>query len=1181
MPPKYTHLSQRNQILKRPGQHIGSIKSAQNLVWLVDEEGDSIKIVEKEVTYNHGLIHIFSEVLSNAQDNFFRSQNSENPLKKIEVTVDKEKGEITVWNDGQHIPCTIHEWEADEEKIDNNDHYQAEIIFGHLNSSGNYDDDNETGRIGGGLHGVGVKLTNIFSQYFKVESFDPENGLKFVGEWSDNMSSMKKPKVTSLKQKKGYTCVTYIADFQKFGVKGYTDIDIAIMKKLCVDCAMITGQKVTFNSEVIPVKDLLGYVKMYCEPTNYVEFKTADSTVVLCEKPTFDIGMVQISFVNGINTKKGGVHVDEWKKGIFKPLLEKLKAKYTEKKSSTPFKITPKNLEQYFMLFITCNLKNPDFEGQTKDVLSNPSPKVQVPETKIKQLLKWDFISDIEETVRIQGMKELKKTDGKKTTSVDVPKADDANKAGTVNSHKCVLFITEGDSAKTFAIKGISAMEEGTNWFGALPVRGKVLNVRGASAKQINDNKEITYLKKMLGLEHGEDYSGENIKKLRYGKVCILTDADPDGDHIKGLIINFFQYFYPSLISSGYLTSLRTPIVKTVQKGKVQKFYYLKEFKEWASNQKTPFQAKYYKGLATSSDEDILDIFKDPHYVQYIEDAKSTDTIGMVFDKTRANDRKKWLENYTNKEFVYKMVGGEELVPITEFFNNEMIEFSIYDNHRSIPSVIDGLKPSQRKALFVGLKVLTKSKDYRVSQFAAEVAKLAKYHHGEISMEKTIVSMAQTFVGSNNATVFHESGQFGTRSSGGDDAGSSRYIATKLTNIARYLFREEDDPILEYLDDEGSSIEPAYYVPIIPYLLVNGCQGIGSGYSTFVPAYNPNDLIRVIKEWLAKKNVEKVDIKPWYRGFTGNIEKSGEKFIYHGVYSKVSDNCYQITELPIGYWTDDYKEYLNKLKTGVTSTKLVYDNMTVAELKEVLAENELPVGGKKVELINRLKQMDKDNGVSSKKMANTGQLISKYELYGSAYTIDIKVWTKPNVKVDEDVLNLNTTHALTNMTAFTPTGGIKKYNTLTEMVNTYCDIRYEYYEKRKKHLLRILKEKLAEYESKTRFISEALKNFMILKQPEEKLFEYFEENKYYKKNDSFTYLTDIPVRNFTTDKYEELLNEIKKIKAEIAYIKEKTPSEMWIKELDEFSVAYDKWLKEIAENQMKLSKQKIKSKRVN
>lgn len=1196
MPPKrntastrYTHLSQRNQILKRPGQHIGSITNSVRSVWLAETEyrdNEEIeRIVEREIEYNPGLIHIFYEVLSNAQDNYFRSKDSDFPLKCIKVYVDQESGKITVWNDGLWIPTRIHEWGTDEEVIDTQPHYEAEIIFGQLNSSSNYNDDEEA-RVGGGLHGVGVKLTNIFSTWFKVETFDPDSGLRFAQEYTNNMEKTGKVKITKLKQKKGYTQISYVADFTKFKVDGYSDNLVAVMKKLCVDCAMSTGAKIVFNDETIPVKNLISYAGMYTD-TLKIEFKSDDCTVVLAEKPAFEPGFTHVSFVNGINTARGGVHVERWRSAIFKPLLEKLKAKFSGKgKQSTPFKITAKNLENYFMLFVNCNVENPEFEGQTKSILSSPAPHVNVPDSKIKALLRWGFLEEIEEMVKIQGMRELKKTDGKKSSSVSVEKADDANKAGTAQSQKCTLFITEGLSALEFAVKGITTFENGRDYYGVLPIKGKLLNVQKAKADQINNNTEITALKKMLGLQHGIDYTDDAaFKSLRYGKVRILTDADLDGDHIKGLIINFFQYFYPSLITRKYLASLRTPLIKVKNGRKQLTFYFAKDYKEWAAKQSGKINPEYYKGLGTCEDSDIIEIFSEPRYVQYLTDNHTAESVNMIFSTKRSDDRKEWLENYEEHDFVYPEKNGEERVSISDFFNNEMISFSIYDNQRSIPNVVDGLKPSQRKVLWVGLQELSRTQKYKVAQFGSEVAKRAKYHHGEISLEQTVIGMAQTFVGSNNIAVFLEKGQFGTRNHGGKNAASGRYIYIQEPSITRKIYRPEDDPILEKQYEEGAQIEPRYFVPIIPMLLVNGCSGIGTGYSTNIPSFNPLDLVEWIRVWLNAEGAEDAaypDLVPWYWGFVGRTERdpnNPQRFHHYGNVQQIAKNHYRITELPVGVWTSDYKQHLESLKSGLattkktTTTKTGYNAMTVMQLREELENRQLAKTGTKKQLIEKLKKHDLQNGTTAKKTGHSGQLISKFEEHGGAYNVDLHVWTRDGFEVEcTPQWKLVSTETLTNMTAFTPRGGLHKYADLHEIMHTFCNVRYELYQTRKKHLVKVLQQKLAEQEAKARFIKDVLRDFSLLKQTTKELHGYLASAGYHKKDDGYNYLTSMAIGTLNSDKRQALLTDIEKIKAEIDYVRKKSAKQMWLTELGDFVTTYKTWKREIEETHQQLAK---------
>lgn len=1129
MPPKskFIHLDQRNQILLRPGQHITGTENVKEDRWVFDEN-----LVEKNVKYNTGLVHIFYEVLSNAQDNYFRSIGK-TPLKKIEVTFDPETQKITVWNDGNHIPTVLHEWADGEEKI-KDELYEAELIFGYLNSSGNYDDKNET-RMGAGLHGVGVKLTNIFSKIFTVKTQDPVNELSFSQTFYDNMERSDPPKVKSCK-KAGFTEVSYIADFSRFNCEKYSQDFVSIIRKLCLDCAMITGAKVVFNGETIPVKGLLGYAKYFNSDTKTLEFKSKDSSVVVIENPNKTFR--HVAFTNGVINPDGGVHVDEWCKAIFKPLLDKIKKKYTKGKASNPLKMSLKQLLDHFMIFISCNLPNPSFAGQSKARLNSPKPKCDVTESKINSMLKWDFMNDIDDTVKLQSMKDIKKLDARKQTMVNIPGLEDANKAGTAQSEKCVLFVTEGLSAKSLAVKGRGVLEKGNDYFGAMPVKGKSLNVQGKSALVISANKEIQNITKALGLRSGVDYTKpENYKTLRYGKMCIFADADYDGTHIKGLLLNIFRVLYPTLLEIDFVINLRTPIVKATVGKKIYEFYHLSDFKEWEKNnqkEQKSFKVKYYKGLGTTTDSEIADVFSEPKWVSYKKDSDAFKSIDLAFGPD-VGKRKVWLREYkeSDDDFKYPVESGKEIVPITDFVNKELIQFSIYDCQRSIPNVVDGFKTSQRKAIWIALKTLNTKDDYKISQLASAVANLSEYHHGEVSMEGTLIGLAHTFVGSNNVTVLEERGQFGGREYGGKDAASSRYIYTRLTEIARKIFRPEDDKILRYLEDEGKSIEPKFFVPIIPMILANGVNtGIGTGFSTHVPNYNPLDLVKWIKNWLHNENGKDAtsappydDLVPWYWGFTGETKVEGKTVTHYGVLEKESDGIYRVTELPVRVWLGG-----NDLCTGIIDT------------------------------LHKLKEK---------------KIVTKWENHGSSFKINFKIWACKNLTLKD--LGLVKTETLNNLTAFGPKNNLLKYDRVQDMMREYCDVRFYYYKKRKRYLLKSLNIDLLELKSRLRFIKAVLKNVEILKQSEESLFEYFESKEYYKKDDSYRYLTDIPIRNFTEDKRDLLKKKVETTEKEIEDIEKTSETEMWIRDLDEFVVAYEKYvsyIEKIREEAVKIKKKK-------
>lgn len=198
-------------------------------------------------------------------------------------------------------------------------------------------------------------------------------------------------------------------------------------------------------------------------------------------------------------------------------------------------------------------------------------------------------------------------------------------------------------------------------------------------------------------------------------------------------------------------------------------------------------------------------------------------------------------------------------------------------------------------------------KEIKVAQLAGAVAELSSYHHGEVSLMGTIVGLAQDFVGSNNLNLLMPYGQFGTRLSGGKDAASARYIFTALSPLARRVIHEEDDAILNYLYEDNQKIEPLWYIPIIPMVLINGAEGIGTGWSTKVPNYDIHEVIANLRRML--DGVDPLPMLPSYRGYNGRIVEVGEnRYVFFGEIAVLDDQTVEITELPIKVWTQYYKE---------------------------------------------------------------------------------------------------------------------------------------------------------------------------------------------------------------------------------------------------------------------------------
>jgi len=358
-----------------------------------------------------------------------------------------------------------------------------------------------------------------------------------------------------------------------------------------------------------------------------------------------------------------------------------------------------------------------------------------------------------------------------------------------------------------------------------------------------------------------------------------------------------------------------TPIVK-VTKGKQQtSFYTMPEYEEWKTQTDNGkgYKIKYYKGLGTSTSKEAKEYFSsiDTHKMSYrhegIEDDKAID---LAFNKKKADERKEWINGYVEGSLVDH---SQSEVTYSDFVNKELVLFAKANVTRAIPSLMDGFKPSQRKVLFGCFKRKLKN-DVKGAQLVGYVSEHAAYHHGEMSLSETIVGMAQDYIGSNNLNLLVPSGQFGTRLQGGSDHASARYIYTRLSPFTRLIFSPLDDAVLNYLVEDGQKIEPSFYVPILPMVLVNGASGIGTGWSTDIPNYDPLAIIENLRLWIGKKKMK--PMRPWFRGFTGCIESIGKGSYYSWGKFWENDNGLEITELPIRKWTQDYKEFLQTMLPG-------------------------------------------------------------------------------------------------------------------------------------------------------------------------------------------------------------------------------------------------------------------------
>uniref|UniRef100_M4ARH2 DNA topoisomerase 2 n=1 Tax=Xiphophorus maculatus TaxID=8083 RepID=M4ARH2_XIPMA len=1017
-------------ILLRPDTYVGSLEPVTQQMWVFDED---VGMNQREITYVPGLYKIFDEILVNAADNKQRDKN----MSTIKVNIDPESNTISIWNNGKGIPVVEHK----DEKM-----YVPALIFGHLLTSSNYDDDEK--KVTGGRNGYGAKLCNIFSTKFTVETACKEYRHSFKQTWQNNMTKTSDPKIKFF-DGEDFTCVTFQPDLSKFKMDKLDKDIVALLTRRAYDVAgSCKGVKVSLNGKKLPVNGFRSYVDMYVKDKldeTGVPLKVINETVnerwevclTMSEK-----GFQQISFVNSIATTKGGRHIDYVVEQIVGKLIEVVK-----KKNKAGVSVKPFQVKNHIWVFVNALIENPTFDSQTKENMTlqtkNFGSKCPLSDKFIRAATNCGIVESILNWVKFKAQTQLnKKCSSVKYSKIKgIPKLDDANDAGGKHSSECTLILTEGDSAKSLAVSGLGVI--GRDRYGVFPLRGKILNVREATHKQIMENAEINNIIKIVGLQYKKSYDDpESLRTLRYGRIMIMTDQDQDGSHIKGLLINFFHHNWPSLLKHTFLEQFITPLVKATKNKQELAFYSLPEFEEWkkqTENFKT-WHIKYYKGLGTSTSKEAKEYFADMerHRITFRYNGAEDDAaITLAFSKKKTDDRKEWLTNFMEDRRQRRMHGLPEQylygtqakhLSYNDFINKELILFSNSDNERSIPSLVDGLKPGQRKVLFTCLKRNDK-REVKVAQLAGSVAEMSAYHHGEQALMMTIVNLAQNFVGSNNVNILQPLGQFGTRINGGKDAASPRYIFTMLSPLAKLLFPSMDFNLLKFLYDDNQKVEPEWYIPIIPMVLVNGAEGIGTGWACKIPNYDPREIVNNINRMLSHQ--DPLPMLPSYKNFKGLIHELGHnQYLVSGEVSVIDKNTIEITELPVRTWTQAYKEsVLEPMLQGTDKTPAL-----ISDYKEYHTDST-------VKFVVRM---------SEEKLAQA-------EAVGL-----------------HKVFKLQSSLTCNSMVLFDHMGCLKRYDSVQDILKEFFELRLHYYKLRKDWLLGSLGAEASKLSNQARFVLEKI-----------------------------------------------------------------------------------------------------------
>ena len=1226
--------------LLRPDTYIGSVTTVTKEIWVYEDVGGSGEdvdadadgeedtttktickggIVLKKIRYNNGLTRIFVEIMSNAIDNKWRSEKHGIKMKGIDFTIDNDPdseyyGWITIKNDGYCIPVRKESYELDDYRNGTTvteEMYPAEVFFGEMLAGTNFEEDEE--RKTSGRNGMGGKATIVFSKEDIIEHTNPEDGKMFTQTYYDNGTRRDKPKITSFRGKTGTFSFSFLPDYEYFGYPGMDEDLFSLFKRYVYECAMLTGLKVTLNGEKVEVKDLQKFARLvYPNPKENCMFRFVapnGDECVLMENGIPDQyeakTPAQISWINGINTRDGGVHVDAWVKTIFPTLVKAFNAR-KKKGDAAGLKTTANKLYPYFTIFVRGESYGVKFDSQTKDCLTQPDPYELVPGAgdkknkkaqqalktftgsigeAMKKILKWGFVGLLEDKLSMFADQKLSKTENAKSKHVALgKKGHDAYYAGK-KSEECTLGIYEGLSAKTFGER----LMGNPDYIGGLALRGKFINVQTASKKEVNINEEVAILKRMMKLVTGVNYADPEMRKmLRYGKVVIMADQDDDGLHIRGLVLNFFYTFWPSLFDlkaadgTPMIQAFNTAVCITRIGKKIDSIHFSNPgFKQyWETldeKKKKKLYVKYYKGLGTHDIKDIALYRNDPKYVHITLDGDELEWMTLGFDKKNSDQRKEWitrdmpkpgevsLSDPDSKEFTY-----EGPLSLSLFVDEQLIIYHKMTLRRALPNMYDGFKEGPRK-VFYGISNEPKARKHplNLEMLAGSIKSLTGYHHGAVSLYDTIIGMAQGFVGANNVPLLCNAGMYGSRKNGGDDAAAPRYIATAIEEVARSIFREEDEPLYTQSVEDSEKVEYQMYMPVVPIILINGAEGIASGYSTRIEKFNPDHLVERMVWWIdsdgTRESLDEFELlTPWYRGWTGTPEflqrsstnkgyepwdPSSDKkpiaWLSKGTLTEGKKGWWHITELPIGMWTYKLTEWLDYFSEGTPPEKKKW---------------------KKIDrcILDVRDRSESDNSVS----------------------FDFKP-TKdfiPDMTIANNFKILQKTHSLTNMHVIDENGYPRKYKCAEDLLHDFCIKRLEYYGLRKQYWIEKWGKELERENNRYKYVKlvadgKLKLNQKLAKVEEDMLAAGLKKLKPInetstKKVDSegvdeeaedttkatFKYLLMMPTISCTSEKMAAIKKKMDEIQAKIDDYTNKTPGDLWKIDLKAFLVAYKKFL---------------------
>ena len=981
---KYKKVATIPHVRDRPGMYIGSVNHVERKDWhLVDGKATLIK-----TTVPYALCHIVKEVVSNVGDNADRSRKA--GIDPGECTFTVEGNKITITNEGLCIPI---------EKDSESGLWIPEMIFSKMRAGSNFGAERDVG----GANGIGTTAAAIFSTQYGIEIRNPVSKKVYTQEWSNNLSVRHPEVIRDYYGENSLIKVWYIVDHKRMGYKEdifvYPESAVQIFRWICASLSFTANIPVVFNGERMHLS-CAGYAELHVRPEcGRFVVERENLKIIYIDTPRAG---KQVGFVNYVYNPMNGEHVSA--------ALTALKNLIMPENKSDSVEITTAQIKPNVTVIISITgVVDADWGGgQTKLCFGGPMSPVMLPTTA--DIMKgWDVADLLDSYARAKVYKDLGKVEKKqkKGARIRPQKGEDANWAGTDKSHLCTLFPVEGDSAEGYFAMLCSVIPGGRNTSGVVVLQGKPPNVcKGDGEAKILNSPELKEISRRLKLDSTLDYATAKARKtLRYGKLCFLADADVDGAHIKCLLLAFLNKVYPTLLqTSSIVVDYITPRSRATKGNSEVKFYFEQQETEWLlNNDSTGWSFKYYKGLGNSNKDDVRRDYIDRKELAFVYDRYAGDRINLAMDgrdDENVGMRKSWITGYSPDKFV---VPHGNSITITQFVDNPVREYCYESLSRGIHGS-DGLNNIMRKILCGEFnewgRGCTSKREMELRDFAGSVSKLTKYHHGEASLFKAIINMAQTHVGSNNIPLLKGVGRFGTIYKGGKHAAAPRYLCVLPSEEAAYIYLAVDDPILERNYDGDKPVEPRKYLPIIPMYLVNGVKAVCVGWTSKIPCHHPLEIIDQYIDHL-EYDAPFTNLEPWYRGYTGDVYMDGDVMVSRGRAVMTSKDSYEVTCLPVRMWGVKYYEHLEK-ELFVFETIEGYDNLSTDD------EIRFTVRGVKL---------------------------------------------KPEEKLTEQSIRVITREVISNLTIIGPTGMPVTYPDTATAMQAFFDERMPWYDVRKQHMI--------------------------------------------------------------------------------------------------------------------------------